>query len=338
MPGEPPNPTLSLCIPTFNRAAVLDNLLASVASQTFPLSYELRVQDNASADDTARVFERHAAGRGNWFYERNERNFGGRVNIGICARSARGRYVQIVGDDDHFADDGFENLDRLIRVADATDAAAIFGCHRLGPDLDGVPLEGGFEWLRWVSINVPAFISAVVWRRSVWESYPYFDYPKEMSLPQLDCFVETCLRRTVVVTNRDLVVRGDCEPTDRATFWFYARNPLLDAFEYPVLYRKVLRDGRMDPVTRFWIEARRLRMVQLGLRATLFIAHNRDYYHPTVDAYRRAHGGTYYWPFLWLAVGTILHTAPGRWLSALYCERIKRLDKLPPKDATPHDF
>lgn len=331
-------PLLSICIPTYNRAGELGNLLNSIAAQTHPLSIEVRVRDNASQDGTREVFERFAAGRANWHYERNERNLGGRANIGLCAENAIGRFIHIVGDDDHFAPDGFFLLDRLLAAARDAGAAAIFGCARLGPEMGGVVLEGGFEWLRYVSINTPAFVSSVIWSPEFWRGYGYFDYPPEMSLPQLDCFVSACMTRKVVVSNRDLVVRGDCEPTDKKTFWFYARNPLLDAFEYPTLYKKVLASNRIASRMRIWIEARRFWLLQRTIKQTLFIHHNRHYYHPTMEQFRRAHGGTYYWPFLRIVLATILGTRFGSWVAAWYCTRIARVEDLPPQAARPQDF
>jgi hypothetical protein len=178
----------------------------------------------------------------------------------------------------------------------------------------------------------------VIWERRFWEAYDYFGYPKEMSLPQLDCFIDAGLTRKVVASNRAVFLRGDAEPTNVKGFWFYARNPLLEAFEYPTLYRKVLNSPQLDPRTRFWIHARRARMLLWTARKVLFISHNRDYYHPRMTDFRAAHGGSLYWPLLWLYLTLVLKTRVGWQMAALYCNRILRADKLPAQERMTHEF
>lgn len=51
-------PRLSICIPTADRASVLDAVLASLASATAGLPVEVCVADNASSDDSAAVLVR----------------------------------------------------------------------------------------------------------------------------------------------------------------------------------------------------------------------------------------------------------------------------------------
>jgi glycosyltransferase involved in cell wall biosynthesis len=71
MTGEPP--TLSLCIPTHNRARFLEYLLNRFLEwPALPFGYEIVVSDNASSDDTKEVVEKALARLPHLRYLRHE--------------------------------------------------------------------------------------------------------------------------------------------------------------------------------------------------------------------------------------------------------------------------
>src|SRR6266446_8826045 len=95
-------PLLSICIPTYNRAALLKSALAALTPQVVALGskVELLVSDNCSPDGTKEVVEcaqRSCPIR----YRRNEENFGGLYNfVNTASEFARGDFSWILGDDD----------------------------------------------------------------------------------------------------------------------------------------------------------------------------------------------------------------------------------------------
>jgi hypothetical protein len=90
-------PLVSVCIPTYNRAGLLEEALHSVLAQTME-DYEIIVSDNASTDDTPAVV---AACRDPRIrYYRNLRNVGCRDNWNRAFSLARGRYLAPFADDD----------------------------------------------------------------------------------------------------------------------------------------------------------------------------------------------------------------------------------------------
>jgi len=90
-------PTVSVCIPTYNRAQMLKESLESVLNQEFE-DFELIISDNASEDETSSV----VGAFGDWKirYVRNRRNMGQLHNWNQCLNLARGKYVTILPDDD----------------------------------------------------------------------------------------------------------------------------------------------------------------------------------------------------------------------------------------------
>lgn len=98
-------PLLSICIPTFNRAAFLEVSLASVLTQTeqWPELVEVVVSDNASTDDTRAVLGRYAE-QFHFRLHRNSENIGLLGNITFAPSGlAQGEFVWLLGDDDLLA-------------------------------------------------------------------------------------------------------------------------------------------------------------------------------------------------------------------------------------------
>ncbi len=90
-------PQISVCIPTFNRAAMLGESIASVLGQSFG-DFELIVSDNASDDETESVVRSLADKRIS--YLRNKRNVGPCENMNLCLVRCRGEFIAFLPDDD----------------------------------------------------------------------------------------------------------------------------------------------------------------------------------------------------------------------------------------------
>ncbi len=100
-PAAVPQPVLSICIPTYNRARYLNCLLQDLADHIGELgySYEVLIGDNASEDDTPEIVRAYD-GRLNIRYFRRLDNLGADRNIRQLYGAARGRYLVYLADDD----------------------------------------------------------------------------------------------------------------------------------------------------------------------------------------------------------------------------------------------
>ena len=103
-------PTVSVCIPTYNRGSMLRDSIHSVLTQTFS-DFELIISDNASEDDTESIVRSFSDERIR--YSRNSSNIGVRHNWNRCLALARGKYIAIFPDDDIMLP---ENLARKVAV------------------------------------------------------------------------------------------------------------------------------------------------------------------------------------------------------------------------------
>jgi hypothetical protein len=90
---------ISVIIPAFNRADLIEATLATVYAQTLP-GVEVVVVDDGSTDETAAILRRHAA-RVRYVHQENSGGCSRGRNVGI--RESRGRYIAIFDSDDLMA-------------------------------------------------------------------------------------------------------------------------------------------------------------------------------------------------------------------------------------------
>jgi hypothetical protein len=94
---KPLDPLVTIAIPTFNRAAWLEDCVRSALAQDYH-NFEVLVSDNASDDNTAEVLKEIQDPR--LRVVRQARNIGLRLNWNACLAEARGDYIVFVSDDD----------------------------------------------------------------------------------------------------------------------------------------------------------------------------------------------------------------------------------------------
>lgn len=94
-----PNPLVSICVPTYNRAAALQESFKSILAQDYaPL--EILISDNCSDDDTEAVCRRIEKADSRVRYVRQPRNLGLYGNHNFCFNESRGEFIAIFHDHD----------------------------------------------------------------------------------------------------------------------------------------------------------------------------------------------------------------------------------------------
>src|SRR5260370_14863600 len=96
-----PPPLLSACIPAYNRAAVLPDLLDSILAQDFD-DYEIVICDDRSREreEIRSVVDRYRTRTDRIRYYENSENLGFDGNIREVVTRASGEYVLFMGNDD----------------------------------------------------------------------------------------------------------------------------------------------------------------------------------------------------------------------------------------------
>jgi hypothetical protein len=99
------SPLVTIAVPTFNRANLLEGCLRAVLAQTYP-HFEVLVSDNASTDATPQLLRRIDDRRLRVI--RQPSNIGLLPNWNVCLKEARGEYIVYVCDDDRITSEFLE--------------------------------------------------------------------------------------------------------------------------------------------------------------------------------------------------------------------------------------
>jgi glycosyltransferase involved in cell wall biosynthesis len=180
MPAEP---IITIAVPTYNRARLLEATLASVAAQDFT-DFRAVILDNASTDHTESVAESFTDAR--FEYEKSPSNIGFFRNFNRAIEVNRSRYLAIVQDDDilrpGFIRCSIEALERFPQAAMSfSDVEFMDGEGRIIPDRQGDPIPPGLiigtEYLRRIVAgeNLVIHVSSGVMRQSAIEQLGGFD-------------------------------------------------------------------------------------------------------------------------------------------------------------------
>lgn len=147
------NCSISVLTPTYNRAALLPRVYASLAAQTFR-DFEWIVVDDGSADQTAQIVSdlaRSASFPVRYLYQSNR---GKHIAVNTGVKCAKGRLVLIFDSDDQCTDDALmffwerwqELRPRHPDLAGIVASSMLTDGQRIGPDF---PKEGVVDRLPW---------------------------------------------------------------------------------------------------------------------------------------------------------------------------------------------
>jgi abequosyltransferase len=177
---------LSICIPTYNRAALLRECLDSilVSARGYEDQVEIIISDNASTDDTHAVVAEFQRQCPQVCYHRHTANIGAENNFYASAQLAVGEYVWLMGDDDTIVPQAIPTL--LARLATGYDLivsnysvwskdwSMVKRQHHLPIKADRV-FDNPNELLAHLGIHL-GYLSAVVIRRNLLFEAPYAEY------------------------------------------------------------------------------------------------------------------------------------------------------------------
>jgi glycosyltransferase involved in cell wall biosynthesis len=197
-----PPPTVSVVIPTYNRATLLPRAIQSVQEQTFT-DWEVVVVDDASSDDTTTRIGAMDDGR--------VRAVRRDVNGGVAAAQntgidhATGRYICFLHSDDEYMPGRLSTLVR--KLEDSPSAVGVESGYEIveprrtvprGPYLDGASARDLLEY------RVGIHISPLLLRR---EAAAAIRFDEQLRGTEDRDFCIRLLRLGQVVTSRDVLVR-----------------------------------------------------------------------------------------------------------------------------------
>lgn len=101
------NPTVSVIIPTYNRAHLLGRAIQSVLDQTYQ-DFELIIVDDGSKDNTEEIIKKFQERDNRIKYIRHEKNKGGSAARNTGIKAARGEYIAFQDSDDEWLQEKLE--------------------------------------------------------------------------------------------------------------------------------------------------------------------------------------------------------------------------------------
>lgn len=108
------NSHLSICIPTYNRAAILRDGLNYLIPLVSRFQIPIYISDNASTDDTVRAVMEATTRYPLVFFHRNAYNIGMDGNFEVVLKLSSTRYAWLLGDDDRIHPDSLEEVLKLL--------------------------------------------------------------------------------------------------------------------------------------------------------------------------------------------------------------------------------
>jgi glycosyltransferase involved in cell wall biosynthesis len=132
MPSTDTPPSLSICIPTYNRPDLFERALRSAQTLPGPAAetVELVVSDNSTDERTQEIAGKLLAEwPGPTRYVLNRPGVGAEPNFNRCLELATGRYILILHDDDYLLPAGPAHILSAIATAQDRDRVLLFGVH-----------------------------------------------------------------------------------------------------------------------------------------------------------------------------------------------------------------
>ena len=127
-------PLLSICIPTYNRAEVLNACIKSiVTNKAFSGAIEIMISDNSSEDNTEEICTKYASEFANVKYYKNPENIGGDRNFLMALSKATGVFRKLHNDYSIFTETGLAVLLNAVRENMIQRPALLFNNGGLSP-------------------------------------------------------------------------------------------------------------------------------------------------------------------------------------------------------------
>jgi glycosyltransferase involved in cell wall biosynthesis len=189
------NPILSICIPTFNRAVQLDNLLNNIyeIKKSQNNTIEICISNNCSTDNTSEIIKK-------WTQKLKIKtttqatNIGGNKNIIEVTRLATGKWILLVGDDDELIIEAFEQLLSFLTIVDAKDWILV-GVNSGNSNLLGYLKSGKYEAIEFRKVVLRTglyrfgFISSHIFSSHLVKEFTSFSPQQYQTWPHVALFL-----------------------------------------------------------------------------------------------------------------------------------------------------
>lgn len=175
------NKKITVVIPTYNRARLLKETIASVLNQTYK-NFDLLICDNASIDNTLEIIKEFNDER--IIYHRHESNIGLQQNWKFALTTPKTTFVALLSDDDLYLP---HHLEQGIALMEKNIKASIYACStQIIGNRQSEPLKPNWATLKEQIYNVNPNVHFSNWLKGTQVASPsliirthYLEYIKE---------------------------------------------------------------------------------------------------------------------------------------------------------------
>lgn len=212
------NPILSICIPTWNRASILNMSLNSFEKQFQEIDsndVEIFISDNCSNDDTGVVVQSYISRGLPITYSRNDQNIGAARNFRKCIENASGEYILLLGDDDLLKDGALKYILNQLRNKEYG-LVFIYNLHKASEPIVFHDVEKFFREISfWLT-----FMSGCIFRKDISNEIDSDKY-LDSHLLQMPYYIESAISRdSNLILNEELLEDG-LDSKNNGGFNFY---------------------------------------------------------------------------------------------------------------------
>jgi glycosyltransferase involved in cell wall biosynthesis len=256
---------LSICIPTYNRADILNTTLLSIIHQVgFDERCEIVISDNCSDDNTPDIIKYFQSKHNNIRYHRNEVN-NGEANFITVMNMASGRFIKLHNDNKEFLKG---SLKILLNVITEHDCSVAFTLHTPNPKRPLLITCNTFDdFVRNVSCQ-STWLAGIMLLRDLYQGIDDKERAIGTNLVQTDIMFRILRKdRRSVVINEQLFY--DHRPKYRGGYNFF--NVHLN--NYLALYEEYLADGLLTDRTFEEEKIKLLKMIIIPWYAKIVFLH-----------------------------------------------------------------
>jgi|GEM_PF-1529722 len=249
-------PKLSISVPTYNRAAILDDLLWNIGPQVdrcYP-DCVCFVIDNDSTDQTAEVVEAHSRRWRGMNYRKNAQNVGLVRNIAQAIVRSEAEWIWLMGDDDVPMPWAIQTLLEELATLEKTSKASVMLLNgskvdetkKLCPETwnhvhdfesDLTIFSNGAEILKAGGIHSLAWLSKLVVRKAAWDQPLFESLYKETDLYTfVRVIVQTAFSQPTAYSRRLYLVATD----SGSRSYYFSKTAIARVYEFPEIERAVV--------------------------------------------------------------------------------------------------
>lgn len=214
-------PTLSICIPTWNRSKFLNESLKRLSVQISEIDaadVEIFISDNASTDSTQQIVEKYINDGVPISYQKNAENVGAARNFIQCILWSKGQYIWLLGDDDFLKDNALKIIINILKNQNY----GLLHLYSFGnKDRSPVVIEDKKDFIRSVSYYI-TFMSGNIFNRDIVQEIKNPEQYIPTHLLQVPYYIEAlCKHQYNVLVGSNLILLPPADGANNGGYNFF---------------------------------------------------------------------------------------------------------------------